>query len=69
MMDDKNRRRHGCAPQRLCSIAAGEPAQQISGEFNISREVREMSTEDLVAVLAQHGVTARGEPDESESLH
>jgi len=39
----------------------GRPAQQISGEFNINREVRDLSTEELMALLAPHRVIgARG---------
>jgi hypothetical protein len=42
----------------------GRPAQQISGEFNINREVRDLSTEELMALLAPHRVIGREEQPE-----
>jgi hypothetical protein len=50
------------AANSLLDRGWGKPTQQISGEFNVNREAREMSTSELVTFLAQHGVVAGDEP-------
>jgi ClpX C4-type zinc finger len=57
------------AAECLLDRAWGKPAQQISGEFNINRDVRDLTTEELVAILAPHRVPERDEPPEPEPLH
>jgi hypothetical protein len=41
------------AGEALLDRVWGRPAQQISGEFNINPDVRDLSTEELMALLAR----------------
>ena len=57
------------AAEALLDRGWGRPAQQISGEFNLNRDVRDYSTAELLAFLASHPGSGQDEPTESESLH
>jgi hypothetical protein len=57
------------AAEALLDRGWGRPAQQINGEFNLTRDARDYSTEELMAFLAAHLGPDRDEPTESESLH
>ena len=57
------------AAEALLDRAWGKPAQQISGELNINRDVRDMSTAELLAIVAADRENERDEQPESEPLH
>ena len=52
------------AAEALFDRGWGRPAQQIGGELNSNRDVRDMSTAELLAFLASHPGPGRDEPPE-----
>ena len=46
----------------LASIKWGRPAQQIGSELNVNRDVRDLSTEELMAIVAAGREAGGDEP-------